>query len=571
MIAKRWRVSERKYGIVVERHVSIPISDGIIIDANVFRPDGPGKFPAVLGAHPYDNSLQDAPIMPAGLSIAAGGIEAGDPNFYVRRGYVQVFASVRGTGRSGGVFQMFDPQADQDLYEIIEWMAGQPWCDGNVGMFGVSWFAMAAQHAVHLKPPHLKCIFAPFAVSDMYRDAIYHGGILSHAFTENVTRTFDNPQFAQGSWYQHVHGDEKFREALAGALQDREIMEVPYIAEALRTGRGPIDNYLCYLDGDYWHMQNTDYSHTSIPAYLGACWGIYGLHLPAAFRSWKNWTGPKRMVIGPPIYMDRPIYQYAYESMRWFDHWLKGIENEIMEGDPIKLFVVGTGEWKTTTEWPLPETRWTPFYLHANDLLSEHEFWPNEGFSTFEDSPFNRGSLTFLTPPLVETTDIVGPMVLNLYASTTDTDVLWFITFLDIDPGGKETLLTRGWLRGSHRRTDGAKSEPWQPYHSHTQREPLNPGEIYEFNIEIMPYGIEFTPGHRIGVRIKCVDDEDPASCLEGIATGHVWRQRTSRVTVYHNADFPSHLLLPVTKGNLIETYISGGKQPKSAFPHRTW
>ena len=240
-----------------------------------------------------------------------------------------------------------------------------------------------------------------------------------------------------------------------------------------------------------------------------------------------------------------------------------------MEDPPIKLFVVGTGEWKTATDWPLPETKWTPFYLHAGGLLSEHEFWPNEGGSTFENSYYNKGSLTFTSPPLVENTEVIGPMVLNLYASTTDTEVLWFISFLDIDPDGNETLLTRGWLRGSQRRIDPDRSSPWQPYHLHTQREPLTPGEIYEFNIEIRPYGILFKPGHRIAVRIKCVDDEEPSNFLEAVAQGHLWRQATSRVTVHHNADYPSHLLLPITKGNVLETFISGGKLPGLPPPYR--
>jgi hypothetical protein len=277
------------------------------------------------------------------------------------------------------------------------------------------------------------------------------------------------------------------------------------------------------------------------------------------------------MTIGPPLYLDRPLYQYAYESLRWFDYWLKGMETGIMGGPPIKLFIVGTGDWKTTTEWPLPETTWTPFYLHASGLLSEHEFWPNEGYTTFEDSYFNRGNLTFLSPPLVENTEVIGPMVLNLYASTTDTEVLWFITFLDIDTEGKETMLTRGWLRGSQRKIDPERSKPWQPYHLHTKREPLTPNEIYEFNIEIRPYGILFKPGHRIGLRIKCVDDESPNHLLEKIAMGHIWRQASSRVTVYHNSDSPSHLLLPITKGNVIETYMCGGKLEPDLIPYRKY
>jgi len=521
--------------------------------------------------HIYDNDWQSDPIMPFGMCIAGGGVEAGDQNFYVRRGYVKVNVNARGTGRSGGYFNMWLPPADQDVYEAIEWLAEQPWCDGNVGMLGVSWFAMLAQHVVHLRPPHLKAIFAPFAAVDQYRDVIYHGGILNHEFTDGWIKIVDNPKFPPGCWTQFALGEEAFKEKLAEAMADQDLMAVPSIAETLRTGMGPIDNYLNYLDGPFWQAQITDLSDTEIPAYLGACWGIQGLHLPGAFKSWDAWKGPKKMTLGPPLYLDRPLYQYAYESLRWFDYWLKGIDNGIMDGDPIKLFVVGTGEWKTAKEWPLPETQFTPFYLHANGLLSEHEFWPNEGFSTFEDSHFNRGSLTFLTPPLVEATEIAGPMVLNLYASSTDTEVLWFVSLLDIDPEGHETLLTRGWLRGSHRQLDPELSKPWQPYHTHTKREPLTPDEIYEFNIEIRPYAIEFKPGHRIGVRVKCVDDEEPLTSLEGHNVGHIWRQKTSRISVHHNADYPSHLLLPVTKGNVIGTFMSGGKLPKEHFPFRRY
>ncbi|MCL1896340.1 MAG: CocE/NonD family hydrolase [Clostridiales bacterium] len=571
MFSTKWETSKRQYGIIEERHVSIPMSDGVTLDADIFRPDAPGEFPVLLGIHIYDNAWQSDPIKPFGMCIAGGGVEAGDQNFYVRRGYVKVNVNARGTGGSGGFFNMVLPPTDQDSYETIEWLAAQPWCDGNVGMLGVSWFAMLAQRVAHLKPPHLKAIFAPFSASDQYRDVIYHGGILNHEFTEGWIRIVDKPKFPPGCFTQHAMGEEVYRQKLEEALADPDLMAVPHIAQTLKTGVGPIDNYLNYLDCDMWKLYNTKYENTDVPAYLGACWGIQGLHLPGAFTSWENWAGPKKMTIGPPLYLDRPLYQYAYESLRWFDYWLKGVDTGIMDGDPIRLFVVGTGEWKTGTEWPLEGTQFTPFYLHENGLLSEHEFWPNEGFSTFEDSHFNRGSLTFTTPPLVEATEVVGPMVLNLYASSTDTDVLWFVSFLDIDPEGNETLLTRGWLRGSHRQTDPARSKPWQPYHTHTERLPLAPGEIYEFNVEIRPYGIEFAPGHRIGVRVKCVDDEEPKTSLEGHNTGHIWRQASSRVTVYHNADYPSHLLLPVTKGNVIGTFMSGGNLPKEHFPFRRY
>ncbi len=575
MFGKKWELSRRKYGIIEARSVSIPMSDGILIDADIFRPDGSEKFPAILGVHPYEKELQTAPIFPQGLNMANGGIEAGDYNFYVRRGYVQVIANIRGSGASGGVYTNYGPREVEDSCEIIEWIAQQPWCDGNVGMFGVSAFAVAQQQVAARRPPHLKALFTPFGYTDFYRDKFYHGGILSHAFMRGWTTTIDNIRYR--SWCEEKWGTARFQEAISKMIQDKEISAIPYLVDALRNPyQGAngllIDILLNPLDGEYFHERSVDYGkEPDVPAYLGGCWGIYGLHLPGAFRSWEHWKGPKKMIVGPPIYLDRPLYQYQYESLRWFDYWLKGVENGIMEEPPVKVFVTGTGEWKTSTEWPLPETSWTPFYLHANGLLSEHEFWPNEGTTTFEDSLFQRGSLTFLSPPLIENTEVVGPIVLNLYASTTDTEILWFVSLLDIDPEGKETLLTRGWLRGSQRKVDPTKSQRWQPVHLHCCRESLIPGEIYEFNIEVRPYGNLFREGHRIGLRVKCADDERPSNFLQAIGMGHLWRQSASRITVYHNADYPSHLLLPVTKGNVIGTYMSGGKLLSEFFPYRKY
>jgi predicted acyl esterase len=568
MFSKTWETSRRKYGIIEERNVSIPMSDGTNLDADIFRPDSNSrdKFPAILSVHAYNKAIQSAPLMPAGLSRTNVQIEAGDYNFFVRRGYTHIIANVRGTGKSGGKYVHYSPREVQDTYEIIEWVASQSWCSGNVGMFGISYFAVTQLQVAALKPPHLKAIFAPYGYTDFYRDRSYHGGILCHSYMQHWVSQVENIKY--DSWCLEKWGDKNYREAIRQALQNEDISSVSYLVEALRNpDKGAnsliVDILLNSLDGDYYQERNVNYKkNIEVPAYLGACWGHYALFSSSAFRNWENWKGPKKMTIGPPIYLDRPFYQYQYESIRWFDYWLKGIDNGIMEEPPIRVFVTGTGEWKTTADWPLPETKWTPFYLHSNGLLSEHEYWPNEGSTTFEDSCLNHNSLTFLSPPLVENTEVIGPIVLNLYVSTTDTEVLWFASLLDIDPEGTETLLTRGWLKGSQRQVDPKLSKPWQPYHSHTKREPLTPGEIYELNIEIKPYGILFKVGHRIGLRIKCVDDEKPTNFLQAMATGHLWRQASSRVTVHHSADYPSYLLLPITKGNVIGTYMSGGKLP---------
>jgi predicted acyl esterase len=168
---------------------------------------------------------------------------------------------------------------------------------------------------------------------------------------------------------------------------------------------------------------------------------------------------------------------------------------------------------------------------------------------------------------MVESTEICGPMVLNLYGSTTDTEVFWFVSLWDVKAGGEEELLTRGWLRGSQRRLDPDASRPWQPVHLHRERIPLEPNAICEFNIEIRPYGILLQPGHCLKLKIRCADDETPKTFIDNLGGGQIWRQGMSRVTVYHNERYPSHVLLPITSGNRIGTFISGGILPAFSMP----
>lgn len=343
---------------------------------------------------------------------------------------------------------------------------------------------------------------------------------------------------------------------LANALRQPEVGGNPVLLEILLN---PLFN-------EYWQERVVDFDKgCQVPTYLGGDWGMFGLHLPGDLRAWEHWRGPKRLTLGPPIYLDRPCYQYAYESLRWFDHWLKEIDTGMMQEPAVQVFIEGTSQWITAEQWPLPQTRWTPFYLHRDGLLSEHEFWPNEGWSSYEDSMFARHELQFWTPPMVETTQLCGPSVLNLWGSTTDTEVLWFVSLLHRDAQGKERVLTRGWLRGSQRKLDAARSKPWQPVHTHDERQPLVPNEIYEFNIEIQSIGIELKPGEQIGLRIKSADNDVPATINEDIGSGAIARPMVSIVSVHHNDDCPSHLLLPVTAGNRVGTFISGGKQPSFA------
>ena len=470
--------------------------------------------------------------------------------------------NARGTGKSGGLFSMWLPPTDQDACEVVEWLAAQPWCDGNVGMFGVSYFARSQKFIAATNPPHLKCIFAPWAASDAYRDSEYRGGILAYRMRRNWALTeLSNPR-PEG--YCRTYWDkEQYEAALKAAMQDPEILAEPDLANALKNpdqGSNPllVDLALNPLNSPYWDEKRVDYDKITIPAYVGSCWG-HLQHLPGAFRAWERLKGPKKMILAPPAYLDRPVYQLQYESIRWFDYWMKGIENGIMDEAPVKLWINGTREYKETSDWPLPETKWTPFYLHENGLMDEHEYRIYEGSTSYEDSPWSRGKAAFYTPILVEDTEVVGPICLTLYASATETDILFFASLWDVDKDGNEKILTRGWLRGSHRELDETLSKPWKPVHPHTSEEKLVPGEIYEFKIEILPTGTFFPAGHRIRLQISGCDDK-PNHSMEGLGVGNIRGQKGNRVTIFHNEDHPSNLLLPITKGNVLGTFRSGGR-----------
>ena len=199
MFSPKWKASERKYGVLTEPDTKIPMPDGTKLNANVFRPDSDEKFPAILGFHCYHMDGQTGPIKPTAMSTAQwrlprqertrGSLESGDPNFFVRRGYVHVVCNARGTGKSEGEWDYQGPTEIQDIYDVIEWMASQPWCDGNVVMFGVSYFARVQLMVAGLNPPHLKALFCPWASADGYREVLYRGGIIAYRWPLGWSQT----------------------------------------------------------------------------------------------------------------------------------------------------------------------------------------------------------------------------------------------------------------------------------------------------------------------------------------------------------------------------------------------
>jgi uncharacterized protein len=564
MFGKHWNLSPREHDVLVERNIGIPMPDGTVLSADIFRPASAGRFPALLGVHAYDNAMQSAFSRPQAIQGKNAQAEAGDPYFYARRGYVHVIMNARGTGLSQGEYSHYGPEDVRDIADAIAWLAEQPWCTGRVGMFGASYFSVCAKQVAALNPPALKAVFAPYGYTDFYRDKFYHGGILAHSFLTSWSRHLAGVRVR--GWSKRHLGEEEYARRLAGLRSNRDIMVVPELAAAVASpdaGAHPliIDVLMNPLDGPYWHERNPRLEEIRVPIQFGASWEMYFLHLPGEFRAWERITAPKRMVVGPPIYLDRPLYQYAFESLRWFDHWLKDNDTGLMQEPPISLYMTGgDGRWLEANEWPLPQTKWHPFLLHAGGLLSEHEHWPHEGASSYEDNVYNaRGGLAFQSPPLVERTEVVGPITATLHVSTTQPELLLFASLWDIAPNGDRQLLTRGWLRGSLREEDKSASRPWEVRHSFSNPAPVPTDRPESYRLNLIPVAHVFKQGHRIVLRISSADTESPGTFFDMIAQGHLLQTQPSWVSVHHDADHPSVLHLPVIAGNRIGTFMSGG------------
>jgi predicted acyl esterase len=563
MYTREWQTSPRAHGVIVDHDVRIPVGGDLELAAVVFRPATPGAFPALLGVHAYDSAIMSTPAMPIAMGPTNGNAEAGDPTFYARRGYAHVLVNVRGTGHSGGRYSNYAPREAEDIAEAIRWLAEQPWCNGRVGMFGASYFAVAAKQVAALAPEPLQAIYSPYGYTDFYRDKFYHGGILAKGFLLAWSRGID--RLRAQSWSRDELPDGEYDHRLAAAREDPEVASDPVLAKALAApddGPNPllVDILINQFDGPYWQQRNPVLENVTAATMLGGDWSMFGLHLPGDVRSWEHIRAPKRMILGPRLYLDRPLYQHAYESLRWFDQWLKDEDTGSMDEPPVRVFVPGLrGGWRGIDDWPPPEARWHPFMLHGGGLLSEHESWPNEGATSFEDTTYGeRGGIEFATPPFAEPTEVVGPPLLTIFGTTSASEVLWFASLWAVRADDTRQLMTRGWLRGSMREETPA-ANPWEVERPFQRREPLVPGEAYEFRIPLSPAAYSFDLGDRLVLRISCSDVEPPTSSLDFIGAGHLLRKAPSWVSVLHDENHPSRLDLPITSGNVIGTFMSGG------------
>lgn len=240
---------------------------------------------------------------------------------------------------------------------------------------------------------------------------------------------------------------------------------------------------------------------------------------------------------------NRPWHENHDVILRWYDHWLKGIDTGIMDEPPISILVQGTNEWRYEKEWPLARTKWTKFYLRENGLLSEVPPTSDEKPDSFTNRPGLKPGqavpfVKYTTTSLNDDLEITGPISLYFYASLSDQDADWMVVINDIDINGLEKLVSKGWLKASHLELDESRSKSYQPFHLHLRSIPIRPGKIYKYAIDIKETSYVFKAGHRIQLKIKGQDV--PWEGKNYAKFCHLPRSRETLHMIHHNSENPS-------------------------------
>lgn len=554
----------REGSVVVERDVRIPTRDGGFVAADVHRPAGPGPFPALYAVSPYGKDNVDLPAIPAFRHR-----ETGDIAFYVTHGYAYVHADTRGTGHSTfGDWAVLAKAEQDDVYDTIEWIADQPWSSGRVGMIGESYYAIPMWLAAAGKPPHLTTIVVYDGAVDLYRDALYHGGVLSVGFL---------------NWW---HTNTR---ALT-LLDPAERLTVP--APENQAAFNFVGQVLRHPSYDEFWSERTPVDRLAdidIPVYSIANWNQAGLHLRGNLYGYEQVRGPKKLLInGGPIgdghssiviFNDQGFHEHL---LGWFDQWLKGVDTGILDEPPVRVCVRPEGSHRAARDWPLPGTTMRPLYLTSgpsgatsslNDCRLSWEpptaaedstfysypadhwaGWPGLGNATISPGLLLENlsnQCSWITERLEADLEICGGLVLHLYASSDQVDTQFIVRVVDQAPPSGDVpvaaqapwapVVTRGWLRSAYRDTDSARSTPQRPWHPHQKAEPLVPGQIAEFAIEILSAAWVFQKGHRIRIDISNAD-----SAAQDAPWIHHYGTRMGSDTYHHDQARPSRLMLPI-------------------------
>jgi uncharacterized protein len=511
--------SEIRDGMRIDWDVPIRLSDGLVLRADVYRPIQDGQYPILLSYGPYgkllhfedgyktawDRMAQKHPDVTAGSTNKYQSWEVADPEKWVPEGYVCVRVDSRGCGRSPGYVEHWSPQETSDFAECIEWAGKQSWSNGKVGLSGISYYAINQWQVASRQPEHLAAICVWEGAADFYRDMTHHGGI----YCTFVQNWYD----MQVKTVQYGLGSRGHRSRLNG-----EWVSGPETLTAEEMGSNRYDMgqvaFEHSMDDDYWKAMMPDWSKVTVPVFSAANWGGNGLHPRGNFEGYVRAASEQKWLEVHGIEHWTHYYtDYGRKlQLKFFDHFLKGEDNGWDKQPKVLLQVRHPGEKfveRAENEWPLARTQWTKFHLGPTQMLlpDQPDASGAVSFKALGDG------VTFLTEPVATETEITGPIAakLNISSSTEDADLFLIVRVFSanmqevvfqgaLDP---HTPIAQGWLRASHRKLDPQLSLPYRPYHTHDEKQPLTPGEVYELDIEIWPTCIVVPAGYRVALTVR--------------------------------------------------------------------
>ncbi len=579
IIAKGLGVDPGKgQAMVFEKNVMVPMRDGVKMATDIYRPKAEGKYPAILNRMPYgtDESTFE---------------ELG--KFFVRRGYIFINQDTRGTFSSEGVYFPLIWERNDGI-DTSDWIARQPWFNGKLGTWGVSYFA----YTQWAEAPGNKVITVMnpvFGTGNIF-EFVFRGGALTYVQMvpwntgmQNAWHTKQNQpdkivkvDLLSGGYFNYP-----IRDAITVKVED-------LIGDPERVKKEAEKGVFDWIQhpGDIVNVtaDNFDgfYSQVTAPSLQIAGWfdQATGPMLDdfVKIRAEGKGMSPKtRIIIGPwthglPGVPNNKIFGqktlsgtrlYGRDLFSWYDYWLKGVDNGEDRQPPLKIFVMGENQWRNENEWPLARTKWTNYYLHgagkantrggdgrldlnapANEAVDKFSYDPANpvpnlggnylGHQEWQPGSFDQSEiekrddvLVYVTEPLKTGVEVTGPIKMVLYAASDALDTDFTAKLVDIYPEGKAYNLCDGIIRARYRE-------------SLLHPTAIEPGKVYKYEIDMWATGNYFQPGHRIAVEISSSDFPEFDRNSNCAGEGGPDCRKTANQVIYHSSEYPSHLYLPV-------------------------
>ncbi|HEY7391796.1 MAG TPA: CocE/NonD family hydrolase [Bryobacteraceae bacterium] len=565
------KLSKPQYKVRIEANVRVPMRDGVTLATDIIRPDAEGKFPAILVRTPYGKATVQS------MTTA---------KWFAERGYAVLQQDVRGRYDSDGHFYAFKNEI-RDGYDTDEWIGKQPWFDGKLGTMGGSYVGFVQWAQAIGGSKYLKAMAPWITTPDIYGNWIYIDGALHYGF--DLPWGAINIDGHTAQYQEDNNWPQMFLHLPIATADQAAYHQTPHYRDWL--AHPALDSYWDDITFE------REVSKVTVPALSADGW--YDIFLRGALLTDRDVRkmgaseqarNGKRMMIGPwahttgirvalrgraadptPVdFGDNAEVNMNMVYLRWFDYWLKGMDTGVASEAPYKIFVMGENYWRNENEWPLARTKYVSYYIHSggnanaaigNGTLSteapgangadQFTYDPRDPVpsmggnvccSSVPSGPWDQRTverredvLVYTTPALTEPLEVTGPISVKLWASTSAKDTDWTAKLVDVHPNGFAQNIESGIVRARYRASAGKPGTL------------LEPGKVYEYTVDLWDTSNVFLPGHRIRLEISSSDfprfdrnlntGEDPN-------TGT--RIETAHQTVYHSAQYPTHIVLPV-------------------------